>query len=270
MPVKVEGRRIIRAPVQKVFQLVSRLDAAPRVTGLWFTADLVERKSNSLTVHFRGYFAGIPVESIQRAILHPPHRIEFRQSRGNLKAFHGQYQLKPIEGDTEITLTLEAEVGITLVSDEAARLVLHSFIERSLEKFKLTAERDLPRVVRKAASVAAAKEPAPPEGEEASATPAGAGDTSEAAPTNAAPTDAAPRKDGDGAARPRGARWRPSGARPPALPAGAKPGTDQSGGGRKRRKRRRRRRGGGDRGTGGPASGSEPGRGGPGTGLPPG
>src|SRR2546428_240294 len=36
--VKVEGHRIVRAPVQKVFQLISRLDAQPRVTGLWLTA----------------------------------------------------------------------------------------------------------------------------------------------------------------------------------------------------------------------------------------
>ena len=243
MPVKVEGRRIIRAPVQKVFQLVSRLDAAPRVTGLWFTADLVERKSNSLTVHYHGYFAGIPVESIQRAMLHPPNRIDFRQSRGNLRAFRGQYQLKPIEGDTEISLTLEAEVGIPLVSDDAARLVLHSFIERSLEKFKLTAERDLPRVVRKAANGAAAKEPARPEGEEAVI--AEAGESPEAAST-----EVSPRKDGEGVARPRDVRARPSSAQPP-------------GGGQKRRRRRRRRRG-------GRASGSEPGRGGSGSGSTPG
>ena len=265
MPVKVEGRRIIRAPVQKVFQLVSRLDAAPRVTGLWLTADLVERKPNALTVHYRGYFAGLPVESIQRAMLHPPHRIEFRQSRGNLKAFRGQYQLKPIEGDTEISLTLEAEVGIALVSEEAARLVLHSFIEHSLEKFKLTAERDLPRVVRKAANVAAAKEAARPEGEEAVATPAEAGQASEGAST-----EVSPRKDGEGAPGPREARRKRPGAQAPGQPAGAKPGTEQPGGGTKRRRRRRRRRGGGGRGLGGPPSGSEPGRGGPGTGPPPG
>ena len=266
MTVKVEGRRIIRAPVQKVFQLVSRLDAAPRVTGLWFTADLVERKSNSLTVHYHGYFAGIPVESIQRAMLHPPNRIDFRQSRGNLRAFRGQYQLKPIEGDTEISLTLEAEVGIPLVSDDAARLVLHSFIEHSLEKFKLTAERDLPRVVRKAANGAAAKEPTlPSEGEEAAATPAEAGEASEGAPT-----EVSPKKDGEGAPGPREARRKRPGAQAPGQPAGAKPGTEQPGGGKKRRRRRRRRRGGGGRGPGGPSSGSAPGRGGPGTEPPPG
>ena len=147
--VKVEGRRIVRAPVQKVFQLISRLESAPRVTGLWLTADLVERKSTALTVQYRGYFAGLPLESLQRATLHPPHRIDFRQTRGGLKAFRGQYLLKPIEGDTEVALVLEAEPGIPFISDEAARLVLHAYVERSLEKFKLVAERELPRVIRR-------------------------------------------------------------------------------------------------------------------------
>jgi len=238
--VKVEGRRIIRAPVQKVFQLVSRMDTAPRVTGLWLTADLVERKSNSLTVQYRGYFAGLPVESLQRAILHPPNRIEFRQSRGNLKAFRGNYVLKPIEGDTEIVLALEAEVGITLITEEAAKLVLHQFIERSLEKFKLTAERDLPRVVRKAAGNGAKEQVAqvpqvdiapaatPPEIEQA------------AVPTTQVSPQAPP-----AGAPPQQATPQPGG---------------QPGGGRRRRRRRRRRRGGGR----GAASGPPPNPGGSG------
>jgi ribosome-associated toxin RatA of RatAB toxin-antitoxin module len=226
--VKVEGRRIIRAPVQKVFQLVSRMDTSPRVTGLWLTSDLVERKSNSLTVQYRGYFAGLPVESLQRAILHPPNRIEFRQSRGHLKTFRGNYVLKPIEGDTEIALTLEAEVGITLISEQAARLVLHQFIERSLEKFKLTAERDLPRVVRKAVANGAKQQVA----QVAQADVATVMEQPETGPamvpgasTPAAPIPIPPKPTQQAAPQP-----------------GGQPG------GRRRRRRRRRRRGGG-RGT---------------------
>lgn len=230
MPVKIEGRRIIRAPVQKVFQLVSRLDAVSRVTGLWLVADLVERKSNALTVQYRGYFAGIPVESVQRATLHPPSRIDFRQFRGNLKAFRGQYQLQPVEDDTEISLTLEAEVGIPLISGEAAQRVLHAFVEHSLQKIKLSAERELPRVVRRAANGAAAKEAEPAEAEEA-------------------PAPAPPREAPEALARPEGQ----AALGVPQRPAGARPGSPGLPGGRKKR-RRRRRRGRGARGPGGPAS----------------
>lgn len=160
--VKVEGRRIVRAPVQKVFQLISRLDAAPRVTGLWLTADLVERKPAALTVQYRGYFAGLPVESLQRATLYPPHRIDFRQTRGGLKTFRGQYLLSSVEGDTEVSLVVEAEPGIPFITEQTARLVLHAFIERSLEKVKLVAERELPRVVRRTGEASGSKSGPPP------------------------------------------------------------------------------------------------------------
>ncbi len=147
--VRVEGQRIIRTPIQKVFQLVSRLEAHPRVTGLWLTADLLERRPNALTVHYRGYLAGIPIESVQHATLQPPQRVEFRQTRGGLKAFRGAYALKPVDGDTELNLTIEADVGIPLITEAAARQVFQAYVEHTLNKFKLTAERELPRPVRR-------------------------------------------------------------------------------------------------------------------------
>ncbi len=220
--VRIEGHRIIRAPVQKVFQLISHLDAQPRVTGLWLAADLVEHKANTLTVHYRGYFGGMPVESIQRATLFPPQRVEFRQTRGGLKAFRGEYVLKSIEGDTDLTLNVEAEIGIPLISEESARLVLQAFVEHSLQKFKLTAERDLPRVVRR-----------PPEGAPAAeATP---GETPAVEPVVAEPPSAE--------APP--VQVRPQPQQVPGAAAGGTPGQGK----RRRRRRRRRRRGGGPRPT---------------------
>jgi hypothetical protein len=216
--VKVEGRCIMRAPVQKVFQLISRLDSSPRVTGLWLTADLVDRKPTALTVQYHGYFAGIPVESLQRATLHPPHRIDFRQTRGGLKSFRGQYLLKAIDGDTEVSLALEAEAGIPFVTEQTVRLVLHAFVERSLEKFKLVAERDLPRLIRRSGEGAGPKAAALPMLEPAADT---SGEEAAApAETAAAEVPATPAANGQA---------------PPAAPK------------KHRRRRRRRRRPPGDR-----------------------
>lgn len=151
--------------MQRVFQLVGRLESHPRVTGLWLTADLLERRANGMTVQYRGYLAGIPVESIQQAILQPPHRVEFRQTRGGLRAFRGSYVLKPVDGDTELAFTVEADVGIAMITDTAARRVLHAYVEQSLDKFKLTAERELPRPMKRTQPPGApvASSPTPPE-----------------------------------------------------------------------------------------------------------
>ena len=213
--VRVEGHRLVRAPVHKVFQLISRLDSQPRVTGLWLAADVLERKSNTVTIQYRGYFGGMPVESTQRATLYPPQRVEFHQTRGALKAFRGEYVLKPIDGETELALTVEAEVGIPLISEASARLILHAFVERSLEKFKLTAERDLPRVQRRPQEAAATAETPPVE------------------PTGAEPPVSEPPREAP----------RPVLPSPPQQQQAGAPSADGGGPGRRRRRRRRRKRG---------------------------
>jgi len=221
--IKVEDTRIIRAPIQKVFQLVSRLEAQPHVTGLWFSADLIDRRQNTATVLYKGYFGGIPLESVQRATLHPPQRVEFKQSRGGLKAFAGRYSLKPIEGDTELSMQVEAEVGIALITEASARRVLYAYVERSLQKIKFLAERDLPRPVRRVVEDAA---------QAASATPTTAAGPSESGPQGAVLT-------GEGLPAPDPSATVPSGL-PPSAPQATSPGP---GSGRRRRRRRRRRRG---------------------------
>jgi len=246
--IKVEDTRIIRAPIQKVFQLVSRLEAQPHVTGLWFSADLIDRRQNTATVLYKGYFGGIPLESVQRATLHPPQRVEFKQSRGGLKAFAGRYSLKPIDGETELSMQIEAEVGIALITEASAKRVLHSYVERSLQKIKFLAERDLPRPVRRVVEDAA---------QAASATPTTAAGPSEPGPQGAVPPGAGPPGaglPGAGLPAPDPSATVPSGL-PPSAPQTTSPGP---GSGRRRRRRRRRRRGGqpGTRGQG-PTPGSQ-------------
>ena len=242
--IRIEGHRVIRSPIQKVFQMVSHLDSQPRVTGLWMSADLVERKANTLTVHYRGYFGGMPMESIQRATLIPNQRIEFRQTRGALKAFRGEYVLKSIDGDTDLSLSVEAEVGIPLISENSARLVLQSFVENSLQKFKFTAERDLPRVV-------GARRPKERAGATATA-PASADALGELPPT-------------DEPVRPEPPPMlvQPLPQQPQQTPgAGATGGVVPGQGKRRRRRRRRRRRGGEMRSPqGAPRPGTSPGSG---------
>jgi len=228
--IKVEDTRIIRAPIQKVFHLVSRLEAQPHVTGLWFSADLIDRRQNAATILYKGYFGGIPLESVQRATLHPPQRVEFKQSRGGLKAFAGRYSLKPIEGDTELSMQVEAEVGIALITEASARRVLHAYVQRSLQKIKFLAERDLPRPVRRTSEDAAS--PAAPAlnasseplSLEAGLPEAGLPEAGHQAAGPSAPRLPAPGPSGSAQASPE-----------------AKP---EPGSGRRRRRRRRRRRGG--------------------------
>jgi ribosome-associated toxin RatA of RatAB toxin-antitoxin module len=251
--ISIEGHRIIRSPIQKVFQMVSHLDSQPRVTGLWMSADLVERKANTLTVHYRGYFGGMPLESIQRATLIPNQRIEFRQTRGALKMLRGEYVLKSIDGDTDLSLSVEAEVGIPLISENSARLVLQGFVENTLQKFKFTAERDLPRVV-------GARRPKEGAAAGAAATAPASADVLVDLP----PTEELRQPE------PPSIPVQPRPQQPQQTPGATAPGGGVPGQGKRRRRRRRRRRRGGEMRSpqGPPRPGTSPGAGsGPGSGT---
>lgn len=89
--IRVEKVRRIRASPQRVFQLLSRIESLPRYSDLWLAADVLERGGHQLTAEFRGYFGGLPVESVQRVHIRPPARLEFRQLRGTLKALRSEY-----------------------------------------------------------------------------------------------------------------------------------------------------------------------------------
>jgi ribosome-associated toxin RatA of RatAB toxin-antitoxin module len=141
-----EGHRLIRAPVQRVWQLLSRLESHPRYVETWLSADILERSQASALVEFRGSFGGLPITSVQRVVLRPPGRIEFRQLRGTLRALSGAYLLREADDDTALTVSLVVDPGIVLFSDESAHQILAAHTETTMARIKAAAERDLVRV----------------------------------------------------------------------------------------------------------------------------
>lgn len=229
--IRVDGHRVIRAPLHRVWQLLSRLESHPRYAGLWLTADLLERSQASVVVEFRGFFGGLPITSVQRMVLRPPGRIEFKQVRGTLRGLWGAYLLKGTDGDTDLHAQVVVDPGIVLFTEASVQQILTAHIDGTLTRIKASAERELVRVVTRRAGAA---------GEDAR--PAKTGDA--AAPTAARDLDEAdegPEEDEAEEAPPEPA------AVPAATDASAaarEGASGQPGEGRRRRRRRRRRRGG--------------------------
>jgi len=169
-PIRVERQRAIRAPQQRVYQLLSRVEGHPRFADLWLAADVLEHGGGQVVAEFRGYFAGLPVDSVQRLMLRPPARLEFRQLRGTLKSLRGEYLIERDGAGTRLTARMEVEAGIPLLEGEAVRTVLTNALTRLVGKVKDAAERDLPRLVARrpgAAGPGAAASPrVPVDGEE--------------------------------------------------------------------------------------------------------
>ena len=217
-PIRVEKQRTIRASQQRVYQLLSRVEGLPRYADLWLAVDVLEHAGGQVVAEFRGYFGGLPVDSVQRVSLRPPVRLEFRQLRGTFKALRGEYVIEQEGQGSRLTARMEVDAGIPILDEQAVRMVLSTALDRTLAKVKDAAERDLPRLV-------PAKRPAPvalPSERVVSAEET----TPEVEESPAVVEPEAP-------------------AQPaPAVPA-ASPSTEQRRPGRRRRRRRHRRRPGG-------------------------
>lgn len=263
----VEARRAIRASRDHVFAYLARPEHLPRFTApFWLSADPDDRRG-SPHVTLRGYFAGLPVESVARVTVRSPETVELEQVRGTLRAFSQDFTLTPGEDGTEVLCRVEADLAIPVFSEEAARQFLIQYAERMLDRLKLAAERKTPgrRPPRGPASAPAgrASEAAAEPSGEAAAVEKGIDEAAadEAASDEAAAAAREPGALGDAGAEaaradhaaPEDAGETPRPSRPPAA-TGPSPGAPAGG----RRRRRRRRRGGG-RGPGGtPPGGSRP------------
>lgn len=255
---------MIRASPERVFAHIAHPEHLPRYASpLWMSADLGEKRGGVQVVSLRGYFAGLPIESVQRIVLRPPSSAEFSQIYGTLRGLSGRYTLRSLEDGTEVACRLEADPGITMISDEAAQQFLTQFLERMLDRLKLAAERKAPARPRPRAplsepAVAAEVEeeeveeimeghpPAPPPGPEA------AGEMP--APPSQVPPPPAVRPSPPAAGAPeRTSRDTPRSGTPPAVASGQSPPG-------RRRRRRRHRRGQGGKGASAPPAPPSSGR----------
>ncbi|MDI6771336.1 MAG: SRPBCC family protein [bacterium] len=220
--IRAEGHRVIRASVQRVWQLLSRLESHPRFTGIWMAAHLIDRSPAAPLVEFRGFFGGLPVASVQRFSLKPPGRIEFRQVRGTFLELTGAYTMRDADGETDLVAQLAVDPGIVLFSEAAVRQVLAGHIEGTLVRIKTSAERDLARPSPRRVRSPAAGGPAMVE-------EAGAGIMPEV------------EEEPEGAVEPPAASVASVASVAPAAPSAARPADVR---GRRRRRRRRHKAGG--------------------------
>lgn len=140
-----EARRIVRASPEHVFSHIARAEHLPRYGGpLWMTADPGERRGVEHVVTARGYFAGLPVEAVVRAVVRPPRSVELAQLYGTLRTWRAVFTVRAVEDGSEISYRVEADPGIPLLSEEASRQFLVQHVERLLDRVKQAAERKTP------------------------------------------------------------------------------------------------------------------------------
>ncbi len=225
----------MRATPDRIFAHLGRVDHLPRYGApLWMAADAGEKRRTAHVVTLTGYLIGLPVESMQRITLRPPHALEFKQIRGSLRALSGQCTLHPVEDGTEVRYRLEVDPDIAMIGELALRQFFVQFAEGFLDRLKLAAERRAPaRQVGRGAGAASHDADADEE----------VGDAAPEVPSEVVPAGQL------AAGPPPEATGTPSGAAgvapEPPVPAAIAPSPSPRAGGRRRRHRRRHRGGSG-------------------------
>ncbi len=139
----VTGHRLLRVPLAAAYGMASRLEHLPRWSDLWMRADTVEKRAGRWVLRLRGFLAGLPVESVVRAQLEPGRSVRWRQSHGTLLHYAAQFEVESEEEGTRLRYTVELDPGIGMLDDASAQRVAVQEVERTLDRMKWSAEREL-------------------------------------------------------------------------------------------------------------------------------
>lgn len=143
--VEVTGQRIVRVQLAAVYGMASRLEHLPRWSDLWMRSDTVERRANRWMLRLRGFVAGLPAESVVRVESEPGSWIRWRQAHGTFLHYAGRFEVAPAErGEgTVLRYTVELDPGLFLLDDASTRRLMVQEVERTLDRMKWSAEREL-------------------------------------------------------------------------------------------------------------------------------
>ncbi|MFN3285045.1 MAG: SRPBCC family protein, partial [bacterium] len=139
----VTGHRLLRVPLTAAYGMASRLEHLPRWSDLWMRADTVEKRAGRWVLRLRGFLAGLPVESVVRAQLEPGRSVRWRQAHGTLLHYAAQFEVEPEEEGTRLRYTVELDPGIEMLDEASVHRVAVQEVERTLDRMKWSAEREL-------------------------------------------------------------------------------------------------------------------------------
>lgn len=141
--VQATAQRLLRVALAAAYGMASRLEHLPRWSDLWMRADTMEKRPGRWVLRLRGFVAGLPVESVVRAELEPGRTVRWRQAHGTFLHYAAQFEVEPAEDGTRVRYTVELDPGINLLDLPSAQRVAVQEAERTLDRMKWSAEREL-------------------------------------------------------------------------------------------------------------------------------
>jgi ribosome-associated toxin RatA of RatAB toxin-antitoxin module len=113
----VETAMIINCEREKIYPLIKEMEKYPEFMADLVSVEVVERKENTTLTKWVSNVDGRIIKWTERdtfddAKMH----IIYKQTDGDLKKMEGEWILTPVEGGTEVKLTVDFEFGIPMIA----------------------------------------------------------------------------------------------------------------------------------------------------------
>lgn len=141
---RVEVSKVVRAPRERVYALVRRMEDYPRFMKDVLSVRVLEQGGGWQVTEWVTQLEGRRIRWTERDEFDDPAcRIRYRQVEGDLKQFEGEWILEEVPEGTRVTLTVDFDLGIPMFAallHPIAKVKLRENVEAMLEGIRAEAE----------------------------------------------------------------------------------------------------------------------------------
>ncbi|MBP2650804.1 MAG: hypothetical protein H6Q74_1629 [Firmicutes bacterium] len=113
----VEAVMPVNASPEEIYPILKRMDLYPDFMPDLISVEVLERKDNTTLTKWVSNVDGRIIRWTERDVFDDERMyISYQQTEGDLKKFEGEWVLTPVDGMTEIKLTVDFEFGIPMIA----------------------------------------------------------------------------------------------------------------------------------------------------------
>lgn len=140
----VEVSKVINAPKGQLYEILKDMEKYPQFMKDLKSVKVLERDANTTLTEWETTIMGNRIKWVEKDIFDDENKhISYHQQSGDLQKFEGEWILNEDAGRTCVTLTVDFEIGIPMVSgllNPVAKLMIKENCENMLNALKLKME----------------------------------------------------------------------------------------------------------------------------------
>lgn len=140
----VEVSKVINASKGQLYEILKDMEKYPQFMKDLKSVKVLERDANTTLTEWQTSIMGNKIKWVEKDIFDDENKhISYHQHSGDLHKFEGEWILKEDTAGTRVTLTVDFEIGIPMVSgllNPVAKLMIKENCENMLNALKLKME----------------------------------------------------------------------------------------------------------------------------------